>query len=419
MNTFPFWVGLRYTRSSNQQKFLSLLSWLSLIGITLGVAALIIVMSVMKGFQQELEQRLLSVSAEVVIEGIDHQAFSNQSISAQIDWLESKYTGLFAAEVIGGDAVLKSNDRAQALSLRGVSEDRLLEISSEVTPDRLDIRYGIVIGETIASRHLLSAGDRVKVILPTMMITPFGVRPRERQFTVIGTFNSGSEQDSSSAFINIQDARKLYRLKPNEVHAIDFYKDPLLIDQLRFDAPSIAQELNQQFSQQNLMLTAIPWQAKQQQLYRAIKMEQFMIGFMLSLVIAVAAFNLIALLSMMVAGKRSDIAILQMMGLTPSMAVKIFLTQGLILSFVALAVGVVAGVVIALNISDLVRWFEQSFGFYIFDPSVFYITGLPSDLQRSDVVLVIIYTVLLSVLFCSYPAFRASKIKPVDAMAYH
>lgn len=421
MKAFPFWVGLRYTRSSNQQKFLSLLSWLSLIGMMLGVSALIIVMSVMKGFQKELQTRLLSVSAEVVIESTNNQTFNPDFMPILLSGINNDYPDLEYQGFIGGDVVVQYADSAQAINLTGLPSDAIQTLLLK-NHQLLDVlpRYSIVIGDVLSRRLAIEQGDKLKIILPQLVITPFSAKPRQREFTVAGVFSSGSDIDGNTAFIPIEAARRLYKVKAGHVHGIEFFGVSQDDNQLGVKTFVFTEQIQQQLKRLNKEnLTAVPWQKKQQQLYRAVKMEQFMIGFMLSLVIGVAAFNLIALLSMMVAAKQSDIAVLQMMGMSPGQAMLIFLTQGMILALLSTLVGVVSGVLVALNISSIVSWLEGVLGFYIFDPSVFYITGLPSHLQWSDVVYVTCFTLLMSVLFCLYPAWRASKIKPVDALSYY
>ena len=420
MKTFPLWLGLRYTRANKQQRFLSLLSWLSLVGMMLGVAALIIVMSVMNGFQQELQNRILHVMPELSLEVDPKQssaaAFSLPDVHQQLDNVLSQQLAHSAVTraLVGGDALIQHQDKSSAVQLKGVEPNRqqqlLIQQGEWLNPNTAG--FDIVLGYALADRLHVAPGDTVQLVLPSFQITPFGIKPRSRQFRVIGLFNSGSAFDNQAAFIDIQQARKLYRLAADQVHALEIFVD----SRERDKNLSLVADFSQRFADSGLQLVA--WQQKQQQLYRAIKMEQFMIAFMLSLVIAVAAFNLIALLTMMVASKRSDIAVLQMMGMRPHQAMQIFLTQGLSLTMISLFVGCLIGVLIATNISAIVSVVEQALGVYIFDPKVFYITGLPSDLQLVDVLYVIGFTILLSIVFSSYPAWRASQIQPVEALAY-
>lgn len=388
----------------------------------LGVAALIIVMSVMKGFQAELQQRLLSVSAEVVLESQQTSGFDADLLTQIIAPLQSQYPDLKTRHFIGGDVVLQFSDQAKAVKLNGLPMSALQDLLLDNGQTQLHslARYSIVIGDVLARRLAVDVGDRITIILPQLQITPFSTKPRQREFTVAGVFSSGSDVDANTAFVPIEAARRLYRLKGNFVHGIEFFSVSNTDKAIGSATIIFAEQLQQHIDRLKFnQLTAVPWQAKQQQLYRAIKMEQFMIAFMLSLVIAVAAFNLIALLSMMVAAKQSDIAVLQMMGMSSFHAMLIFLTQGMFLAFVSTLIGVVSGVFIALNISNIVSWLETQLGVYLFDPAVFYITGLPSDLHISDVIYVIFFTLLMSIIFCLYPAWRASKITPVDALSYH
>jgi len=427
LNTFPLWVGFRYTRSNNQQRFLSLLSWLSLFGMMLGVAALIIVMSVMNGFQQEMQQRLLKVIPDIVISEKGFSSFNYPDLSPSLSrFTQSEALPISIKPFVGGDALLQAYDQAQAIQLKAVETQVLTELSQQgrnahfnFSPEQLaQTKYPIVLGEVLATRLQLEVGDKVKLTLPMLSITPFGAKPRSKRFTVAAIFSSGSEQDIKAAFIPLGAGQKLYKLKDEQVHGVE----------LRFqhkssaaDKPNTllyAKRLQEALDTLSVNYKVKPWQESHQALYQAVKMEQFMVAFMLSLVVAVAAFNLIALLSMMVSSKRADIAVLQMMGMTPTQAVAIFLTQGMALALVSMVLGLVLGILVALNISDIVQNLEAILGVYLFDPSVFYITGLPSSLQWSQVALVIIFTLLLSFVFCAYPAWRASKIKAVEALAY-
>lgn len=429
MKLFPVWIGLRYTRANNQQRFLSLLSWLSLFGMMLGVAALIIVMSVMNGFQQELQQRLLSVIPDIVLEHERAEPFSLETLPPLSKALTAAVNNkhLVMNPFVGGDALLQSFQNAQAVQLKGVSHQPSSELrmvrGAWVMSDAVTAsQYKIVIGEVLAARLQLNVGDKVTLAVPLITVTPFGAKPRMKRFVVTGIFSSGSDMDAKMAFIPLSAARKLYKLNTTDVHGIE-----LRGQRAELSAPSpndslkLAAELNQQFAGafNTLSIKAYAWQYKHQALYKAIKMEQVMVAFMLCLVVGVAAFNLIALLTMMVASKRSDVAVLQMMGMSPYQSMLIFLTQGMTLALLSTFVGTILGVLVANNISTIVQQLESVLGIYIFDPSVFYITGLPSDLQLQDVAMTVLFTLILSAIFCAYPAWRASRIKAVEALSYY
>lgn len=254
----------------------------------------------------------------------------------------------------------------------------------------------------------LQVGDKVLVSLPKLTITPFGIKPRVKQFTVLGTFEVGSELDSSHAYINITDAQRLYAIG-DTVHAIRYLSQEVLqADKL---AANLQIALGDEFQVSS-------WMDEKTQLFAAIRMEKRMTGLMLALVVLVAACNLVSLLSMMVAAKRNEIAVLRMMGLSQFSVVLVFLSQGLGLALFGILLGTALGLLVASYLSDVILYFEQHWQLYVFDPNVFYVSGLPSIIQLSDILWVVLLSVLLSVLFSVYPAYQASKIKPVEALQY-
>jgi lipoprotein-releasing system permease protein len=272
-------------------------------------------------------------------------------------------------------------------------------------------RYPVVLGRSLANGLGINVGERVAVILPQMTITPMGARPRIKQFTVVALFEVGGEMDASYAYIPLKDAQKLYGLG-DKVHALRYLTENVVGSEKL--VPAIQSDVDN--FQKSLMV--VPWTQKRLQLFSAVKMEKVMITFMLSMVVAVAAFNLISVLSMMVSEKRSEIAVLRMMGLSRQGVLCVFLTQGLSLAIVGLLVGGVIGVVVALNLTSLVHFIEHLFGFYIFDPSVFYVSGLPSVLMWQDVFYVFVLSIILSVVFTAYPAYRATQVEAVEALQY-
>ncbi len=412
------WVGLRYHGSKQKQRFLSLLSWVSLLGMVLGIAALIIVLSVMNGFQSEIKGRLLAV--------IPHGIITSTSEMPIKDW-ESKEQHLLKtkgitaiAPWVGGDAMFTADDGMVAGNLNGIDSDKergISALSTQLTRGSLtrfnDNRFSIILGSGVAAAIGANLGEKVQVTIPRMMVTPFGLKPRMKQFEVVGIFEVGADVDSTDAFIRLQDAQALYGYRQsNQIDAFRFKANDI------FRVRSETQLMNRSPLFQSLSLTATPWTAMREQLFSAIKMEKIMVMLMLSLVIAVAAFNLISMMTMMVSSKRSEIAVLRMMGISRYSVLLIFLVQGLSLAFISVLLGGVIGVLVALNLGDIVNFLEQLFGFYIFDPTVFYISGLPSELQVNDVLYVIGLTLFLAVLFVSYPAYRATRIKAVEALQY-
>lgn len=409
----PLWIGLRYTRSREKNRFLSLLSWFSLAGMSLGVAALIVVLSVMNGFQREVRDRLLDLVAHGQVEKTNDSAIADwQKLVSRIE----QTPGIIAAAPMAGGDVMLSNGRSlRAVVLQGVdvnAEQRISPIAERTKIGSFATleteRYGIVLGISLARALGLFIGDQVLVTLPQLTITPFGVRPRVRQFVVVGIFEVGADVDGTHAYIHLRDAQRLYALAEG-VHSVRFLTDNIM------QAEQRVQLLQQQLADD---FNVSSWMEQRVQLFSAIRMEKRLIGFMLGLVVLVAACNLVSLLSMMVASKRDEIAVLRMMGLSRAGVLAIFLTQGLSLSLFGIVMGAVLGLILAAGLPDLIRFAEQYFQLYVFDPDVFYISGLPSEIQMADVYRVVLSSLMLSIIFSLYPALQASKIEPVEALQY-
>lgn len=398
----------------------------------LGVAALIIVLSVMNGFQSELRDRMLGLIAHGKIEHIDGRPIADWQTTSK--WLQSQAGVTAVAPNIGGDIMLSVNRTLRAASLNGIDwaqEQAINELDNHIVAgsvaDFISLPYGIIMGRSLAYSLGLEVGDKVSVVLPKVTITPFGVKPRIKQFRLQALFEVGADMDSTHVYIRLNDAQRLYGYQrqkgdnTGEVSAIRYLTNDVL------GADDHARTLNKRLSEHDSIsslssstqsLMAVPWSAERAHLFQAVKMEKLMVTFMLSMVIAVAAFNLISVLSMMVADKRNEVSVLRMMGLSSTSVLLIFLTQGLSLTFISVVIGAFIGVLTALNLTAMVNWLEHSFGFYIFDPSVFYISGLPSQLQLADVVYVVLVSFILSFVFVLYPAYRATQIRAVEALQY-
>ena len=408
------WIGLRYQRSKNQQGFLSLLSWVSLLGMMLGIAALIVVLSVMNGFQSEIKQRILFVIPHVIISGdkpIDDYPALKQHL-LQYDEITA------VSPWVGGDAMIASSNQLLAVTLNGINidaEKRITNLPNILTAGNLqafnDQPFGIILGSGLAYQLGVQVGQKITVTFPKMLVTPFGIKPRTKQFVVMGVFEAGADVDATDAFIRLSDAQKLSGIK-GQVEALRVNTQDI------FDVNTLYRSLQKDPLIQDRQLSIATWEMSRSELFSAIKMEKVMVMLMLTLIIAVAAFNLISMMSMMVSQKRNDIAVLRMMGMQPFTVLRLFLVQGLSLAMISLVFGCFIGVFLAWYLADLIAAIEQLFGFYIFDPNVFYITGLPSELQWNDVLYVIVLTLVLSTLFILYPAYRATKIKPIEALQY-
>ncbi|MQR01763.1 lipoprotein-releasing ABC transporter permease subunit [Glaciimonas soli] len=412
---FEWLVGIRYTRAgkrSGRNSFISFISLISMAGIALGVAALIVVLSVMNGFQKEVRDRMLSVVAHIEVfdasgemqdwEEVARQAFKNKEV-------------IGAAPYVEGQAVLMDGGDARGISVRGVlpsEEPAVSDVAKQVKQGNFnDLKPGefnIVLGSELARGLRVGIGDRVTMLVPNGQVTPAGVIPRTRQFTVTGIFEAGHfEYDSSLAFIQIEDAEKLFRLNAPSGLRLKL-KDML-------QAPEIAQQLAQTMPP-NLYLR--DWSQQNANWFAAVKTEKRMMFIILTLIIAVAAFNLVSTLVMTVTEKQADIAILRTLGASPASIMKIFLIQGALVGLVGTALGVGFGVLIALNIETIVPAIEHLLHVQFLPKSVYVISELPSDLHWSDVWTIGVVAVILAFLATLYPSWWAARVKPAEALRY-
>lgn len=400
-------------RSREKQGFLSLLSWFSLLGMAVGVAALVVVLSVMNGFQGEMRTRLLDLVTHGQVQASNHQAITH---SQQVqEYLAVQSDIIASAPFVGAEVMLSRHHSLRAAYLQGVDIEQEKHISSidrRLIAGRFDLleqqSYGIVLGHVLARALRAQVGDKVVVSMPKLVITPFGVKPRVKQFTVVGIFEVGSELDASHAYISLQNAQRLLGLGQS-IQSIRYLSRDIM--QAEYIARKLQHSLGEGYQVNS-------WVNEKSQLFAAIQMEKRMTGFILALVILVAACNLVSLLSMMVAAKRNEVAVLRMMGLSQIMVLFVFLSQGLGLSLVGIALGCGLGLLITRYLSELIYYIEQHWQLYVFDPDVFYVSGLPTEIHISDVGAVIVISIVLSIIFSVYPAYQASKIEPVEALQY-
>jgi lipoprotein-releasing system permease protein len=413
LHAYELFIGLRYTRAKRRNHFISFISLVSILGVALGVAALIIVLSVMNGFQKEIRARILGVTPHL-------QVYSdNGQIS---DWkpvldIVSKYPGISAAApFVNGQGMLAMNDSVQGVMIRGIqpdAEDRLIGLSSKIKKGSLRSlqpdKFGIVLGSDLARALGAQLDDKVLLITPQGQITPAGMLPRLKQFRVTGIFEIGmAPYDSSLALINLNDAQKLYRMG-DAVSGISAHLQDL--DR----APEVAAGLESKLPDD---LYASDWTRQNANYFRAVQLEKKMMFIILSLIVAVAAFNIVSTLVMVVTDKQADIAILRTLGASPMSIMKIFMVQGVVIGLVGTILGVIFGILIALNIGTIVPFIEHLFGVQFLSKDVYYISELPSDLHQADVYTVAYFSFLLSLLATLYPSWRASKTQPAEALRY-
>ncbi|HSI38765.1 MAG TPA: lipoprotein-releasing ABC transporter permease subunit, partial [Methylotenera sp.] len=407
---FELFVGMRYTRAKRKNHFISFISLTSMIGIGLGVAALIVVLSVMNGFQKELRTRILGVASHLEITGNNNQLSDWQNIAASS---AKQQHVLASAPYITAQGMLSYGSGVQGAIIRGVlpaAEDKVADIGKHMKAGSLqDLRpgeFGIVLGTDLAFALGAQIGDKVVVLAPQGQFTPTGVVPRLKQFTLVGLFQIGMyEYDAGLALINIDDAAKLYRMG-DKVSGVRLKLDDL------FDAPAISaamsEQLNQSPNQSSYYVT--DWTQQHANFFRAVQMEKRVMFIILTLIVAVAAFNIVSTLVMAVTDKRADIAIMRTFGASPSSIMVIFMIQGALIGVIGTVVGAFFGVLIALNISTIIPFIEGLFHVQFLAKDVYYISDLPSDLIWSDVSTIVILSFVLSLLATIYPSWKASKI---------
>ena len=412
---FEWLVGLRYTRAgkrSARNSFISFISMISMAGIALGVAALIVVLSVMNGFQKEVRDRMLSVLAHIEVFDATG-ALPDWQQTAKEAFTDREVKG--AAPYVAGQAMMTRDETVRGVVVRGVlptEEPKVSDVAAQVKQGSFnDLRPGefnIVLGLELARSMQARVGDRVTLIAPQGQVTPAGVIPRLKQFTVVGIFEAGHfEFDSSLAFMHLEDAEKMFRLSaPSGLR--------LRIADMQ-QAPQVAQDLSRILSGDVMIRD---WSQQNRNWFAAVQTEKRMMFIILTLIIAVAAFNLVSTLVMTVTDKQADIAILRTLGASPRSIMKIFMVQGGLVGVIGTTLGVVGGVLVALNIDVIVPFIESLLGVQFLSKDIYLISALPSDLRWPDVFKIGGVSVLLAFAATLYPSWSASLVKPAEALRY-
>jgi lipoprotein-releasing system permease protein len=410
---FEYWVGSRYVRSRSNNSFVSLISAISMLGIAIAVMVLIVVMSVVNGFERELKDRLLAMTAHAVIEGSDGRLTNSLEL---IDISKENTRVAAVAPYVDGQALLVFEMQLSGTELRGIDpslENAVSGVGGVMHAGSLDALtpgdFNIVLGSELADALKVGIGDKVTVILAEGIVTPAGVVPRTKRFTVSGLYRVGMyEFDRRLAFINIGDAQKLYRLRD----AVSGLR--LKVNEI-YEAPAIVREVAIQSSE---LVLVSDWTRRHVNFFRSIQITKSILFVILLMVVAVAAFNIVSTLVMVVKDKQSDIAILRTIGARPMSILKIFVTQGSIVGVVGTFVGVVCGVLLALNLESIIGALESVFGIKFLAADVYFISDLPSELKSGDVALIAAIALVLALISTLYPAWVAAKTAPAEALRY-
>jgi len=406
-------IGLRYTRAKRRNHFISFISLISMLGIGLGVAALIVVLSVMNGFQKELRTRILGVASHIQITGINGELSDWPAIAAQA----ARHPEVrAAAPFVQSQAMFTVDGSVKGALVRGIlpdEEERVADFRKTIKSGSLDDlrpgEFGVVLGADLARSLRVFTGDKVTLIAPQGTVTPAGVVPRLKSFRVVGIFEVGMfEYDSGLALIHMSDAQKLYQMD-DRVSGVRLKVDDL------FTAPRVGRELAGLIDA-NAYIS--DWTKSHANFFRAVAIEKNMMFIILSLIVAVAAFNLVSTLVMAVTDKQADIAILRTLGARPLSIMTIFIVQGALVGFIGLGLGIAGGVALALNIDVVVPIIERMLGIHFLSKEVYYISDLPSDLQWGDVWGVTLIAFVLALLATIYPSWRASRVNPAEALRY-
>ena len=410
---FEFWIGNRYVRSRSGNSFVSLISAISMLGIAIAVSVLILVLSVVNGFERELKDRLLAMTAHANIEGIDNRIDDWQALSSvAVDNARVRA----AAPYVDGQALLVHAEQLSGAELRGIdpaAEDAVSGVGNTMIEGELDSlaagEFNIVLGIELASALQVGIGDKVTVTLAEGIVTPAGVVPRTKRFVVSGIYRVGMyEFDRRLAFVNIGDAQKLYRMR-NAVTGVR-----LAVTEI-FAAPNIVREVARAYGE---VVLVNDWTRRHVNFFRSIQITKSILFVILLLVIAVAAFNIVSTLVMVVKDKQSDIAILRTAGARPSSILKIFITQGSVIGVVGTAAGALFGILLAVNLETIVAGLEALFGIKFLAADVYFISDLPSELQTADVARVSLIALVLALASTVYPAWAASRTAPAEALRY-
>jgi len=411
--SYEFFIGTRYTRAKRRNDYVSFVSFVSVLCIALGMTVLITVLSVMNGFQREIRIRILGVASHVQVSGAGGTLADWKRIAAEAARHEQV---IATAPFVSAQGLLTNGSAVRGAFVRGIlpeQEANVADIGSHMRSGRLESlrpgEFGIVLGVELARALGVTTGEKVVMIAPQGQVTPAGVIPRMKQFTVVGIFGVDHyEYDSGLALMHLQDAQILFRLG-DAVSGVRLKLKDL------FQSGAVARDLARSLGPD---IYASDWTLQHANLLRAVQIEKRMMFFVVFLIIVVAAINIVSSLVMVVTDKQADIAILRTLGAAPSSIMKIFVIQGTIIGIVGTGLGLIGGISLALNVETVVPFIEGLFGFKFFAKDIYLISDVPSEVQRPDIVLIALFSFVVCLLATIYPSWRASKVKPAEALRY-
>lgn len=409
-----FFIGLRYTRAKKRNGFISFISLMSMLGIALGILVLITVLSVMNGFDRQIKNLVFSMVPPINVSGIAGSVSNWQEAQGMVQKFP---TVIATAPLVSGEVLITHEGTVQPALLYGVipqEESKITAIEQKIVQGSLsDLtpgQFSIILGGELADRLGAVVGDKIVIVTPQMSLSPAGVIPRYKRFTVAGIFRAGNGFgfDQSLAFVNLTDAQKLFQTGSSVTAIRASITNP-------FDAPALAEKMSAELGPTT---NVTDWTQSFGAFFSAVNMEKNMMFFILMLIIAVAVFNLVSTLVMVVNDKEADIAILRTFGATPRMIMGIFIVQGAIVGVIGTVLGVVGGILLALNVTAIEKYIEHIFHVQLLSSSVYFVNYLPSELQAWDIIRISASALILSLLATLYPAWRASKTEPVEALRY-
>jgi len=413
LQPYELFIGLRYTRARQRSRFISFISLVSVIGIALGITVLITVLSVMNGFQREVRTRILSVASHVQISGADNTLADWRAVAAKAAQNEQVVA---AAPYVSAQGLLTNGGTVRGAFIRGIlpeAEEKVADLAQHMQARSLEAlrpgEFGIVLGIELARALGVEVGDKVVLISPQGQVTPAGIIPRLRQFTVVGIFSVDHyEYDSGLALLDLEDAQKLYRMGEQVTGVRLKLKDLFL-------SGAVSRELARSLGPEAYITD---WTRLNANFFRAVDIEKRMMFFIVFLIIAVAAFNIVSSLFMAVKDKQSDIAILRTLGASPGSVMKIFLIQGTLIGLIGTLAGVIGGIALAANVDVVVPFIESAIGFKFLAKDVYQISELPSEVRSADVIVTAFFSFIVSVVATIYPSYRAARINPAEALRY-